>query len=85
MGRERKDWHFEGSGSKPPVARLLDRLGASSVGEAFTVYKLGHYLTVSLPAASARRAAATAASCIEGPSMSFERPLAAATSPSTPS
>jgi tRNA nucleotidyltransferase (CCA-adding enzyme) len=51
MGREAKDWDVEVYGIEPARLReLLDRLGrVNVVGEAFTVYKLGHDLDVSLP------------------------------------
>jgi tRNA nucleotidyltransferase (CCA-adding enzyme) len=51
MGREAKDWDVEVYGVEPPVLRaLLDRFGrVNVVGEAFTVYKLGRDLDVSLP------------------------------------
>ncbi len=51
MGRAAKDWDVEVYGVEPPVLRrILDRMGrVNVVGEAFTVYKLGHDLDVSLP------------------------------------
>jgi tRNA nucleotidyltransferase (CCA-adding enzyme) len=51
MGREAKDWDVEVYGVEPSaLRRLLDHLGnVNVVGEAFTVYKLGHDLDVSLP------------------------------------
>src|SRR5256714_1589018 len=51
MGREAKDWDVEVYGVEPARLReLLDRLGrVNVVGEAFTVYKLGQDLDVSLP------------------------------------
>ncbi len=51
MGRAAKDWDVEVYGVEPARLRaILDRLGrVNVVGEAFTVYKLGHDLDVSLP------------------------------------
>ncbi|HJR07420.1 MAG TPA: HD domain-containing protein [Pyrinomonadaceae bacterium] len=51
MGREPKDWDVEVYGVEPARLRsLLERFGrVDAVGEAFTVYKLGHDLDVSLP------------------------------------
>ncbi|HEV3467796.1 MAG TPA: HD domain-containing protein [Pyrinomonadaceae bacterium] len=51
MGRAAKDWDVEVYGVEPARLRaLLDRFGrVNVVGEAFTVYKLGHDLDVSLP------------------------------------
>ena len=50
-GREPKDWDVEVYGVAPaPLRALLGRFGrVDAVGEAFTVYKLGHDLDVSLP------------------------------------
>jgi tRNA nucleotidyltransferase (CCA-adding enzyme) len=51
MGREPKDWDVEVYGVEPARLRaLLEKFGrVDAVGEAFTVYKLGHDLDVSLP------------------------------------
>src|SRR5947209_15313060 len=51
MGRASKDWDVEVYGLAPPSLRaLLERLGrVDAVGEAFTVYKLGAHLDVSIP------------------------------------
>src|SRR6185436_12221598 len=51
MGREAKDWDLEVYGTEPGRLReLLDGLGeVNVVGEAFTVYKLGSHLDVSVP------------------------------------
>src|SRR5918998_5063265 len=51
LGREAKDWDVEVYGVEPARLReLLDRMGrVNVVGEAFTVYKLGKDLDVSLP------------------------------------
>ena len=51
MGREPKDWDLEVYAVKPlKLRQLLDRFGpVGVVGEAFTVYKLGQGLDVSIP------------------------------------
>jgi tRNA nucleotidyltransferase (CCA-adding enzyme) len=51
MGRGAKDWDVEVYGVEPERLRaVLDRLGrVNVVGEAFTVYKVGQNLDVSLP------------------------------------
>jgi tRNA nucleotidyltransferase (CCA-adding enzyme) len=51
MGRQPKDWDLEVYGLEPVKLReILDRFPpVNVVGEAFTVYKLGHDLDVSLP------------------------------------
>ncbi|HKS28857.1 MAG TPA: HD domain-containing protein [Pyrinomonadaceae bacterium] len=51
MGVEPKDWDVEVYGVEPQALRaLLETFGSVNVvGEAFTVYKLGHHLDVSLP------------------------------------
>lgn len=51
MGRPPKDWDLEVYGIAPAQLReLLDRFGnVNVVGEAFTVYKLGPHLDISLP------------------------------------
>src|ERR1043165_7369105 len=51
MGAEPKDWDVEVYGVAPARLRaLLERRGrVDAVGEAFTVYKVGHDLDVSLP------------------------------------
>src|SRR6266704_1392515 len=51
MGMQPKDWDLEVYGIDPARLReLLDRFGSVNVvGEAFTVYKLGAHLDVSLP------------------------------------
>ena len=75
MGRGAKDWDVEVYGVEPSVLRaLLDRLGrVNVVGEAFTVYKLGKDLDVSLPRRERKTGRGHRAFYIEGdPSMSFE-------------
>src|SRR5919106_5690230 len=72
MGREAKDWDVEVYGVEPAgLRRLLDRLGrVNVVGEAFTVYKLGHDLDVSLPRRERKSGRGHRAFVIEGdPSM----------------
>src|SRR6266851_1320987 len=51
MGQQPKDWDVEIYGIKPERLReLLDAFGpVNVVGEAFTVYKLGAHLDISLP------------------------------------
>ena len=51
MGREAKDWDLEVYGIEPGRLReLLNQFGeVNAVGEAFTVYKLGGHLDVSVP------------------------------------
>src|ERR671938_700808 len=75
MGRAVKDWDVEVYNVEPAVLRrLLDRLGrVNVVGEAFTVYKLGQDLDVSLPRRERKTGRGHRAFYIEGdPSMSFE-------------
>src|SRR5438105_10092105 len=51
MGQQPKDWDLEVYGFEPARLReLLDQFGSVNVvGEAFTVYKLGAHLDISLP------------------------------------
>ena len=51
MGQQPKDWDVEIYGIEPQRLReLLDAFGpVNVVGEAFTVYKLGAHLDISLP------------------------------------
>lgn len=75
MGRQPKDWDVEVYGVEPAALRaLLDRFGpVNVVGEAFTVYKLGPDLDVSLPRRERKAGRGHRAFVIEGdPSMSFE-------------
>src|SRR5947209_17186957 len=75
MGRVVKDWDVEVYGVEPAVLReLLDHLGrVNVVGEAFTVYKLGQDLDVSLPRRERKAGRGHRAFYIEGdPSMSVE-------------
>jgi len=75
LGREVKDWDVEVYGVEPAHLReLLGRFGrVNVVGEAFTVYKLGTDLDVSLPRRERKTGRGHRAFYIEGdPSMSFE-------------
>ncbi|MGB8506847.1 MAG: HD domain-containing protein [Pyrinomonadaceae bacterium] len=75
LGREAKDWDVEVYGVEPAALRaLLDRFGrVNVVGEAFTVYKLGSHLDVSLPRRERKTGQGHRGFYIEGdPSMSVE-------------
>ena len=75
LGREVKDWDVEVYGVEPSALReLLGRFGrVNVVGEAFTVYKLGQDLDVSLPRRERKTGRGHRAFYIEGdPSMTFE-------------
>ena len=75
MGREVKDWDVEVYGVAPARLRqLLDRLGTVNVvGEAFTVYKLGRDLDVSIPRRERKTGRGHRSYVIEGdPSMTVE-------------
>ncbi|HSS20869.1 MAG TPA: hypothetical protein VLL54_12400 [Pyrinomonadaceae bacterium] len=75
LDQEPKDWDLEVYGVQPDQLRaLLDRFGSVNVvGEAFTVYKLGADLDVSLPRRERKSGQGHRAFVIEGdPSMSFE-------------
>jgi tRNA nucleotidyltransferase (CCA-adding enzyme) len=75
MGREIKDWDVEVYRIEPGRLRhLLDGLGdVNVVGEAFTVYKLGQDLDVSLPRRERKIGTGHRGFVIEGdPEMSFE-------------
>jgi tRNA nucleotidyltransferase (CCA-adding enzyme) len=74
MGAQPKDWDLEIYNVQPTELRsLLDRFGpVNVVGEAFTVYKLGSDLDVSLPRRERKSGRGHRAFVIEGdPSMSF--------------
>ena len=74
MGQQPKDWDVEVYGIEPARLRaLLDRFGRVNVtGEAFTVYKLGLDLDVSLPRRERKTGRGHRAFVIEGdPSMTF--------------
>src|SRR5258705_8682868 len=75
MGQEPKDWDIEVYGIEPNKLReLLDQMGpVNVVGEAFTVYKLGPDLDVSLPRRERKSGRGHRAFVIEGdPSMTIE-------------
>ena len=74
MGRAAKDWDLEVYGIPPKRLReILDRFGSVNVvGEAFTVYKLGPHLDVSLPRRERKSGRGHRAFVIEGdPAMSI--------------
>jgi tRNA nucleotidyltransferase (CCA-adding enzyme) len=75
MGQQPKDWDLEVYGIDPARLReMLDQFGSVNVvGEAFTVYKLGGHLDVSLPRRELKTGRGHRAFVIEGdPSMSIE-------------
>lgn len=75
MGIAPKDWDLEAYGIQPePLRAILDRFGSVNiVGEAFTVYKLGPHLDVSMPRRERKTGRGHRAFFIEGdPAMSFE-------------
>lgn len=75
MGRPAKDWDLEVYGVEPLRLReLLEQFGeVNAVGEAFTVYKLGAHLDVSLPRRERKSGRGHRGFVIEGdPSMPVE-------------
>jgi len=75
MGHQPKDWDVEVYGIDPVQLRsLLDQFGeVNVVGEAFTVYKLGQHLDVSIPRRERKSGRGHRAFVIEGdPSMTIE-------------
>src|SRR6266516_1440627 len=75
MGRQSRDWDLEVYGLEPARLReLLDKFGeVNVVGEAFTVYKLGADLDVSLPRRERKSGHGHRAFVIEGdPAMTIE-------------
>ena len=75
MGQQPKDWDLEIYGIEPARLReILDQVGSVNVvGEAFTVYKLGTHLDISLPRRERKTGRGHRAFFIEGdPSMSVE-------------
>jgi tRNA nucleotidyltransferase (CCA-adding enzyme) len=75
IGSEPKDWDLEVYGIEPaPLRTLLDAFGpVNVVGEAFSVYKLGPHLDVSLPRRERKSGRGHRAFVIEGdPSMTVE-------------
>jgi len=76
MGKQPKDWDLEVYGVDPARLReLLDRFGSVNVvGEAFTVYKLGAHLDVSLPRRERKTGRGHRAFIIEGdPAMTVQK------------
>src|SRR5258708_39291852 len=79
MGRQPKDWDVEVYGIGPERLReLLNSFGeVNVVGEAFTVYKLGPHLDVSLPRRERKTGRGHRAFFIEGdPEMEIEESAA---------
>jgi tRNA nucleotidyltransferase (CCA-adding enzyme) len=75
MGRPPKDWDLEVYDIAPAQLReLLDRFGnVNVVGEAFTVYKLGPHLDISLPRRERKSGRGHRGFVVEGdPSMTVE-------------
>ena len=75
MGRQPKDWDVEVYGIDPPRLReMLDRFGeVNVVGEAFTVYKIGAHLDISLPRRERKTGRGHRAFMVEGdPAMTIE-------------
>lgn len=75
MGVEPKDWDFEVYGVEPAKLKgILERFGdVNTVGEAFTVYKIGSHLDVSIPRRERKSGRGHKGFVIEGdPAMSFE-------------
>lgn len=75
MGTRPKDWDVEVYGIEPSKLRsILDTLGeVNVVGEAFTVYKVGRDLDISLPRRERKVASGHKGFVVEGdPDMSFE-------------
>ncbi len=75
MGRQPKDWDVEVYGIDPSRLReILDRFGeVNVVGEAFTVYKIGAHLDISLPRRERKTGRGHRAFIVEGdPAMTFE-------------
>src|SRR5262245_43135779 len=75
MANDVKDWDLEVYQLVPERLReVLDRFGhVNAVGEAFTVYKLGNDLDISMPRRERKSGRGHRAFVIEGePSMSFE-------------
>lgn len=75
MGHQPKDWDLEIYGIEPVTLReMLDRFGSVNVvGEAFTVYKVGPHLDVSLPRRERKTGRGHRAFVIDGdPSMAID-------------
>jgi tRNA nucleotidyltransferase (CCA-adding enzyme) len=79
MGIEHKDWDIEVYGVRPDKLReILDSFGdINVVGEAFTVYKIGNDLDVSIPRRERKVGKGHRGFVVEGdPEMSFEEACA---------
>src|SRR5207253_773866 len=79
MGQQPKDWDLEVYGIEPARLReLLDQFGSVNVvGEAFTVYKLGAHLDISLPRRERKTGRGHRAFFVEGdPEMTVEEAAA---------
>src|SRR5438552_6380580 len=75
MGRQPKDWDVEVYGIEPSrLKEMLDRFGeVNVVCEAFTVYKIGAHLDISLPRRERKHGRGHRAFIVEGdPAMSLE-------------
>src|SRR5437667_519630 len=75
MGLQPKDWDVEVYGIEPSrLKEMLDRFGeVNVVGEAFTVYKIGAHLDISLPRREHKTGRGHRAFMVEGdPTMSLE-------------
>jgi tRNA nucleotidyltransferase (CCA-adding enzyme) len=75
MGRAPKDWDLEVYGLDPERLRaVLEHFGpVNAVGEAFTVYKLGQHLDISIPRRDRKSGRGHKGFIVEGdPSMSIE-------------
>lgn len=75
MGKEPKDWDVEVYGIEPEKLReIINEFGeVNAVGEAFTVYKVGQNLDVSLPRRERKTGKGHRGFTVEGdPGMSFE-------------
>ena len=76
MGIEAKDWDIEVYGIAPfKLKEILENIGEiNTVGEAFTVYKVGLYIDVSLPRRERKITRGHKGFVIDGdPHMSFEK------------
>lgn len=75
MGREAKDWDLEVYGLDSQLLRdILEQFGSvNTVGEAFTVYKLGRHLDISIPRRERKSGRGHRGFVIEGdPAMTIE-------------
>jgi tRNA nucleotidyltransferase (CCA-adding enzyme) len=75
MGVEPKDWDLEVYGVSPEKLRmLLEQFGSvNTVGEAFTVYKIGSHLDIAIPRREKKSGRGHKGFLVEGdPTMTFE-------------